>query len=117
MGLIYFGFKFIRYALDTGRYVEIRGTSGVGKSGLLKHLARQVSAESPIIVLNPVRTTPRGWSHLRAVLDFDGTAPELLADLAASGGATDTDTNDSGVADTGSNDSGDGASAPSAPTD
>jgi energy-coupling factor transporter ATP-binding protein EcfA2 len=78
----------IRAALDTGRYVEIRGTSGVGKSGLLKHLARQMSAESPIIVLSPVRTTPRGWSHLRAVLDFDGTAPELLADLAASGGAT-----------------------------
>jgi energy-coupling factor transporter ATP-binding protein EcfA2 len=78
----------VRAALDTGRYVEIRGTSGVGKSGLLKHLARQVSAESQIIVLSPVRTTPRGWSHMRAVLDFDGTAPELLADLAASGGAT-----------------------------
>lgn len=46
-----------------------------------------MSAESAIIVLSPVRTTPRGWSHLRAVLDFDGTAPELLADLAGSGGA------------------------------
>lgn len=75
----------VRAALDTGRYVEIRGTSGVGKSGLLKHLARQVSAESQIIVLSPVRTTPRGWSHMRAVLGFDGTAPELLADLAGSG--------------------------------
>ena len=77
----------IRAALDTGRYVEIRGNSGVGKSGLLKHLARQVSAESRLIVLSPVRTTPRGWSHMRAVLEFDGTAPELLADLAGSGGA------------------------------
>jgi len=77
----------LRAALDTGRYVEIRGTSGVGKSGLLKHLARQVSAESRIIVLSPVRTTLRGWSHMRALLDFDGTAPELLADLAGSGGA------------------------------
>ncbi len=77
----------IRAALDTGRYVEIRGNSGVGKSGLLKHLAGQVSAESRLIVLSPVRTTPRGWSHLRAVLEFDGRAPELLADLAQSGGA------------------------------
>lgn len=77
----------IRAALDAGRYVEIRGTSGVGKSGLLKHVARQMSAESQVVVLSPVRTTPRGWSHMRAVLDFDGTAPELLADLAASGGA------------------------------
>ena len=76
----------IRAALDTGRYVEIRGNSGVGKSGLLKHLARQVSAESRLIVLSPVRTTPRGWSHMRAVIEFDGTAPELLADLAQSGG-------------------------------
>jgi hypothetical protein len=77
----------IRAAFDTGRYVEIRGNSGVGKSGLLKHLARQVSAESRFIVLSPVRTTPRGWSHMRAVIEFDGTAPELLAELAQSGGA------------------------------
>lgn len=77
----------IRTALDAGRYVEIRGNSGVGKSGLLKHLARQVSAESRLIVLSPVRTTPRGWPHMRAVLEFDGTAPELLADLAQSGDA------------------------------
>ena len=77
----------IRAALDTGRYVEIRGNSGVGKSALLKHLARQVSAESRLIVLSPVRTTPRGWSHMRAMIEFDGTASELLADLAQSGAA------------------------------
>ena len=77
----------IHAAFDTGRYVEIRGNSGVGKSGLLKHLARQVSAESRLIVLSPVRTPPRGWFHMRAVIEFDGTAPELLADLAQSGGA------------------------------
>lgn len=77
----------IRAALDTARYVEIRGNSGVGKSGLLKHLARQVSTESRLIVLSPVRTPPRGWSHMRAVIEFDGTAPELFADFAQSGGA------------------------------
>src|SRR4029077_11096155 len=31
----------IRTALDSGRYVEVRGDSGVGKSALLKHLARE----------------------------------------------------------------------------
>ena len=77
----------VRAAFDTGRYVEIRGNSGVGKSGLLKHLARRVSTESRLIILSPVRTTPRGWSHMRSVIEFDGTAPELLADLAQSGGA------------------------------
>ena len=77
----------IRAALDAGRYVEIRGNSGVGKSALLKHLARQVSAESRLIVLSPVRTIPRGWSHMRGAIEFDGTARELLADLAQSGSA------------------------------
>ena len=46
-----------------------------------------VVAESRLIVLSPVRTPPRGWFHMRAVIEFDGTAPELLADLAQSGGA------------------------------
>ena len=77
----------IRAAFDTGGYVEIRGNSGVGKSGLLKHLARQVSAESPLVVLSPMRTTLRGWTHMRAVIGFHGTAAELLSDLAQSGGA------------------------------
>lgn len=77
----------VRAACDTAGYIEIRGNSGVGKSGLLKHLARQVSAESRLVVLSPLRTTARGWSHMRAMLEFDGTAPELIADLAQSGGA------------------------------
>jgi len=77
----------IREALEEGRYVEVRGDSGVGKSGLLKHLARQIAFESRILVLSPGRTTPRGWPQMRAVLGFDGTARELLADLASTGGA------------------------------
>lgn len=76
----------IRATLDEGRYVEVRGDSGVGKSGLLKHLALQIASESSIIVLSPGRTTPRGWLEMRAVLGFDGTARELLADLAGTGG-------------------------------
>lgn len=43
----------IRAALDAGRYVEVRGDSGVGKSGLLKHLARQIATESRIVVFEP----------------------------------------------------------------
>lgn len=77
----------VREALDLGRYVEIRGEAGVGKSAVLKHLAQQVARESPIIVLSPNRTTPHGWSALRTALRFDGSAHELLTDLAAAGGA------------------------------
>jgi MoxR-like ATPase len=29
----------VRVALDEGRYVEVRGDAGVGKSGVLKHFA------------------------------------------------------------------------------
>jgi hypothetical protein len=76
----------VRAALDSGRYVEIRGDAGVGKSGVLKHIAEQISGESQVIVLSPGRTVPRGWLAMRGVLGFDGTARDLLSDLAADGG-------------------------------
>ncbi len=73
-------------ALDHGCYVEIRGDAGVGKSVVLKHFAEQVSAEARIIALSPNRTIAKGWTAMRSVLTFDGTAHELLSDLAAGGG-------------------------------
>ena len=36
----------VHAALDDGRYVEIRGDAGVGKSGVLKHFAGQIATES-----------------------------------------------------------------------
>jgi hypothetical protein len=69
------------------RYQEIRGDAGVGKSGLLRHFAEQIGEQGRIVVLSPGRTTPRGWIALRAVLGFDGSARDLLLDLAADGGA------------------------------
>ncbi len=76
----------LRSALDKGGYVEIRGDAGVGKSGLLKHFAERLSAESDVIVLSPRRIISGGWTAMRAILGFDGTARELLVDLAGSGG-------------------------------
>jgi len=77
----------VHAALDEGRYVEIRGNAGVGKSGVLKHFAQQISSEATIVALNPTRTLPKGWLTLKGVLGFDGTARDLLLDLAASGSA------------------------------
>jgi len=74
-------------ALDRGRYVEIRGDAGVGKSGVLKHFAELFEAEGRIVVLSPGRTPPRGWMTMRSQLGFNGTARELLGDLASDGGA------------------------------
>ena len=78
----------VRSALTRGRYVEIRGGAGVGKSALLKHFAQQLADEAPIIVLSPKRTAGGGWTAMRSVLRFDGSARSLLFDLASSGGAT-----------------------------
>lgn len=77
----------VHHALDRGRYVEIRGDAGVGKSGVLRHFAEQISAETQVIVLSPSRTVAKGWLAMRAMLGFDGTARDLLSDLAGSGSA------------------------------
>jgi hypothetical protein len=74
-------------ALDKGRYVEIRGDAGVGKSGVLRHLAEQLGIEGHIIVLSPGRCVPRGWHAMRGQLGFDGTLHDLLVELANDGGA------------------------------
>ncbi len=77
----------VHQAFDEGRYVEIRGNAGVGKSGVLKHFAQQVSGEAAIIALNPARTMPKGGLALLSALSFDGTIHDLLSELAGSGGA------------------------------
>ena len=76
----------IRSALEQGRYVEIRGEPGVGKSGLLRWLAEERCAQSRIVVLSPGRVRPGGWGAMRAALGVQGTAREFLVDLASSGG-------------------------------
>ena len=75
-------------ALDRGRYVEVRGDAGVGKSGVLRQMAEAMQAEGQVIVLSPGRCAPRGWTAWRAQLGFDGTLRELLVELANDGGAT-----------------------------
>jgi len=75
----------VNAALDEGRYVEIRGAPGVGKSGILRALAEQEAARSKVIFLSPQRTTPRGWSALRHQIGFEGTARGLFIELTASG--------------------------------
>ena len=78
----------VNEALGQGRYVEIRGDAGVGKSGILKHIAELSQTEGRILVLSPGRTQPRGWTNMKSVLGFNGTARDLLSDLASDGGST-----------------------------
>lgn len=76
----------VNAALDNGRYVEIHGDAGVGKSGVLKHFTDQIATEAQTVVLSPGRTIEKGWTAMQAVLRFDGTAHNLLTDLAGDGG-------------------------------
>lgn len=77
----------LRSALDSSRYVELRGDAGVGKSGILKHLAEQIAVESEVLVLTPDRTPTGGWFELKSKLRFNGECRDLLADLARNGAA------------------------------
>lgn len=76
----------VHSALDQGRYVEIRGGAGVGKSAVLRHFAEQAEPECPIVLLTPNRTVGPGWVALRDALRIPGSAREFLSDLAARGG-------------------------------
>lgn len=77
----------LREARDAGRYVEIRGGPGVGKSGLLGLLVQQVLGEARAVVLSPERTVPGGWLAFKAALRVDAGPQAFLSDLASDGGA------------------------------
>lgn len=77
----------LRSALESSRYVELRGDAGVGKSGILKRLVEQTANESEVLVLTPDRTPAGGWFELKSKLGFNGECRDFLADLARNGGA------------------------------
>lgn len=73
----------IRAALEEGRYVEICGDAGVGKSAILKRFAEE--AVAPVIVLRPGRTPAKGWTAMRSIFGFNGTARDMLVKVAGEG--------------------------------
>lgn len=77
----------VQEAFDIGRYVELRGDAGVGKSGVLRQVAETLQTEGHVLVLTPGRCVPRGWTAMRAQLNFEGTVHELMIELANNGGA------------------------------
>ena len=74
-------------AVETQRFIVVRGDTGVGKSWVLRHYAELVAANAPIIVLDREATPPNGWLYLANALGIPGSADGFLTDLAASGGA------------------------------
>ncbi|HZC16954.1 MAG TPA: hypothetical protein VE309_09335, partial [Caulobacteraceae bacterium] len=71
--------------LDDGRFLEIVGGPGGGKSAILKALAGREGLEGRPLVLTPARTPPGGWLTLSGQLGFQGSATDFLTEMAASG--------------------------------
>ncbi len=77
----------VREAMSRSRYIEIRGEAGVGKSGVLRRLAMDLSSEAQVLVLSPNRIVERGWVSMRSVIGYDGVGRDLMNDLSLSGAA------------------------------
>lgn len=77
----------LRDACELGRYIEIRGAPGVGKSGLLGLMVQQMLGESNAIVLSPERTIGGGWLSFKTALGFEDSPQAFLVDLASGGGS------------------------------
>ena len=77
----------VRDAMSLGRYIEIRGEAGVGKSGVLRRLAEDLSAEAHVLVLSPNRVIERGWLSMKSAIGYDGSGRDLMNDLSLSGAA------------------------------
>jgi hypothetical protein len=77
----------VRDAMSRSRYIEIRGEAGVGKSGVLRRLAEDLSAEAQVLVLSPNRVIERGWLSMKSAIGYDGAGRDLMNDLSLSGAA------------------------------
>jgi hypothetical protein len=77
----------VRDAMSLGRYIEIRGEAGVGKSGVLRRLAEDLSAEAHVLVLSPNRVIERGWLSMKSAIGYDGSGRDLMNDLSLCGAA------------------------------
>ncbi|OUS04246.1 hypothetical protein A9Q96_14940 [Rhodobacterales bacterium 52_120_T64] len=75
----------VHTSLSKGRYLEIQGGSGVGKSAIMKRYISQMGNSRSVVFLSPNRTTAGGWQELRHKLEFCGNAKEFLTEVSASG--------------------------------
>jgi hypothetical protein len=75
-------------ALKQKPAARIVGTSGVGKSALLKALALRQRNEGNILVLAPGRIVRGGWTRMAQVMDCPVGRDELFNELGCGGGAT-----------------------------
>ena len=72
-------------ALGNGRFVQIDGEPGGGKSALLRQLAEEEAQTGPIFFLKDMRVHPGGWGAHAGRLGITDKLEELLRELACIG--------------------------------
>jgi hypothetical protein len=75
-------------ALEPHRTLHIVGAPGVGKSWVMKHLARRLQPEGRIIVLRNGRIISGGWLPMARAIGCSVSQDELFNELGCGGGAT-----------------------------
>lgn len=78
----------IQDALDNGRFVQIDGEPGSGKSALLRQLAEEEAETGPIFFLKDMRVQPGGWGAHAGLLGITDKLEELLREFACIGRPT-----------------------------
>lgn len=79
----------VAQALQTHRIVSIGGQPGCGKSAVLKHFAADAAKLGPILFLKNDRLQGTSWTTFATALGLRHShAPDLLAEIAASGTPT-----------------------------
>lgn len=72
----------IKGAFEQGRFIQIIGEPGSGKSALLKAVAEEVGRIGPVFVLKDNRIHPRGWSAHAHILNVSADIASLLREFA-----------------------------------
>lgn len=75
----------VRQALTDGRFVQIDGEPGTGKSALLKELAEECARAGPVLVLKDTRIQSKGWATHAHVLGISADLSTLLRELGCGG--------------------------------
>ena len=72
----------IQEALSDGRFIQICGEPGSGKSALLKQIAEKEAQTGPVFFLKDGRIHPRGWTAHASKLGVTNDLKELLSEFA-----------------------------------
>jgi shikimate kinase len=81
-------YQHVRGALtDGGRFIQIDGEPGTGKSALLKEIAEECEHAGPVLVLKDTRIHPKGWAAHAHVFGVSDDMPALLREFACAGEA------------------------------